>query len=284
MKKLAVLLMVCMLMLCAAAQAEYDYVIDLGNTDEWYFQENHFEFYGSGQILITGETEYPVIIHCEQGEITLRDVYIDSDNVGLQIDDHMLADLDSVYDPDTVVLNLEGDNVVQSSSAQAPAVYSELPLVFTGSGSLGASGTIGMIVNGDIIVESGDIAAVGPIAAILTNSGSLTVNGGRVRAYCTAAKETSDEIVCAYQSSGDDGWVCGKVNTGSGYVILAGSDPESAKLTDAYRGGAYLEITNQYEPALPETGDGANLATWTVLLAVSTLGVLAMSRRARREH
>lgn len=314
MKKLAALLMVLMLVLCSAAQAESEVVIDLSifSSDVVFPGENcyaveidgHIEIMVYGDVVLTGSTDKQVKIWYKSGEITLRNVEIEAKMVeensltfGMEIirNDLEPASLSLMSEEEEtkapLVMNLEGMNRINfGMEGDNYGLLCAPALTLRGSGSLhtslltsGVQRRSGLKEKGDIVVEGGDIVVSNSIlsetdgAAILTLDGSLTVKGGSVIAY---------NPICAYLNgdSETEGTAPGKVSAADDYVILAGEDVDSAQIVGEYKGEEYLEITKLVEPeitpSIPETGDGANLVLWTLMLAASVIGVLSMRRKA----
>lgn len=59
---------------------------------------------------------------------------------------------------------------------------------------------------------------------------------------------------------------------------------QPATISNVFEGETGSEGEVSGENPLPETGDGANLALWLAMLAVSTIGILNLSRKARKEN
>ena len=145
-------------------------------------------------IIITGSTTENVHITINGGNsnITLNNLYIRNYNtdtsgtVGLR------------FLNGNVNLNLEGENDIYNYDvAQGFGIYIDTyaTLVIDGEGSLSASGTSGIIVDGQVIINGGNIKAeaIRSQGAGINVSGSsslLEINGGNITAISNFTSET----------------------------------------------------------------------------------------------
>lgn len=269
MKKLVVLVMTIAMLLCTAAQAAPK-VINLSTLPIPEDPDMPIEITVSGDTVITGKTNHYVYIDHKGGVITLENAEINTDD--------MYESLIIATVRPMVEVKLVGTSMLTGTKGSALATQTALKL--TGIGNLLASSDVGIMTIGDVVIDGCNVTAIGAMsrsqAGIATMNGSLIVNSGRVRAYCYGE---DDFIKAAYLNSIDgDVLEAGKVKAAEGSVIRTGEMPVSMAETGAYNGEMCLEIIAP--AAIPETGDGANLALWTLMLAASVIGVLSMRRKA----